>query len=822
MADTLLEIGQETLGIAMNTGAGFSRRDFLATAGAAIGSMAVQHWTALPAGAAPVTTPHGDIAALRRDILRSPVRVALHRARTFTKVFQETEGQPWIVRKSKALRKYLETVPLYLRQFDGIAGSITELPGAMPVMVEIGIAENNIYTGENPKRKGYLKGQVPTDIREYWKNRNLWGLYRTEILGQPPVETADELPSSASYKFISYQGHLSPDYAELMRTGLGGVLHNVQRRMKEQAAADASDFLVAAEHVLVGLTHWITRYSDFLSSEAKQTKNAARSAELKEMARIAGKVATEPPQTFREALQLVWFVHQAIHIEGHGYSNTPDRIDQLLLPFYEADRRAGRIDDDDVIRLVENFTLKMYDNTYWGPEHHLTQGLCLSGSTPDGRSQTNRLSWLFVEGATNLSLPEPLIWIRWHPKIDQSFCDFCLSRLQRSTCFPMIWNDNAIPAGLIELGMEPEDAYNYVAVGCNELAIPGKWHYNPGAHAGYLTAIEAVITSGKGLKGQWRWANVAPPTSQLKTFDQFADAVGAYMRKGIERSYAREMKVLEAQIKWGQTPLTSCFFQGCIKKAQDMSAGITYNNMSCGGIAFANAVDCLAAIREVVYQKHEATLDDVAGACAANFEGKQRLRAKLLAAPKHGNDDARLEDIIPLVERLRDEPMKEICRDPRDGKTFGNSHVVRSGAVLAGMGTLATPDGRLAGTPLASSMAASVGCEQSGPTAVLNSVCQTDTTHSWQCGYQVNIRFHAGMISNNSQRDKLRAMLNVYFMNGGAELQINVVDTAILRAAQKNPEQYRDVVVRVAGFSEFFVNLTPEIQEDVIGRMEHN
>jgi formate C-acetyltransferase len=479
------------------------------------------------------------------------------------------------------------------------------------------------------------------------------------------------------------------------------------------------------------------------------------------------------------------------------------------------------LSDEAAVRLIENFVLKMYDNSYWGPEHHLTQGLCLSGSTPEGQDQTNRLSWLFVEGATNLSLPEPLVWIRWHPTIDQQFFDFCLSRLLRSTCFPLMWNDKAIPDGLVELGVERADAYNYVPVGCNELAVPGQFYFNPCANVDYLQAIEAVLTGGKGHKGQWRWNGVAPPIRELATFDQFAAAVGAYLRKHLERSYDDGMKELKAQMQWGVTPLTSCFFDGCIDRARDMAQGTKYNILSCGGIALANVVDCMAAVREVVYEKKSATLDELAKACAANFEGHERLRARLLAAPKHGNDDPRLDGVIPLVERLRDEPMKAICRDPRDGRPFGNCHVVRSAAVKTGLVTPATPDGRRAGTPLAGSVAASAGYERNGPTAVLNSVCKLNSRKSWQCGYQVNIRFHAGMIANRSQRDKLRAMLNVYFQKGGEELQINVVDSATLRAAQKNPEQYRDLVVRVAGFSEFFVNLTPEMQEDIIARTEH-
>jgi len=792
-----------------------SRRAFLAA-----GSAAVAAWTGRRALGLP-TIPHDDMAALRRDVVDSPVRVALHRARVFTRVFQANEQRPWIVRKGLALAEYFRTVPLYLREHDALAGSISELPGAMPVMVELGIAENNIYTGENPQRQGYLAGQVPAEIRDYWKNRNLWGHLRTEILGQPPVARADDLPRAANYKFISNQGHLSPSYGELLRLGLGSLRAKVQGRLRQEHDPERLAFLTAAEASLAGLAAWIARYADFLASAGRRCRHAGRAAELAQMARVARRVAEAPPETFREALQLIWFAHQAIHIEGHGYSCTPDRVDQLLAPYYEADQRAGRLDESAALRLVENFVLKQYDNSYWGPEHHLTQGLCLGGSTPDGRDQTNRLSRLFVEGATNLALPEPLLWIRWHPAIDQSFFDYCLTRLLRSTCFPMIWNDRAVPAGLMELGVTRDDAFNYVAVGCNELAVPGKCYFNPGANVNYLQAVEAVLTSGRGYRRQWRWRDVAPPIARLDTFDQFAAAVGAYLRRQIEQSYAREMQILQAQMQWGPTPLTSCFFDGCVEQSHDMVRGTRYNILSCGGIALANAVDCLAAVREVVYERHQATLEEVAQACAADFQGSERLRARLQAAPKHGNDDPRLDDLIRLVERLRDEPMKAICRDPRDGRPFGNCHVVRSGAVRQGSVTPATPDGRRAGTPLASSVAAAMGCERTGPTAVLNSVAKLQAAKSWQCGYQANIRFHAGMVADAGQRAKLRAMLNVYFAQGGQQLQINVVDTATLRAAQQHPDQYRDVVVRVAGFSEFFVNLTPDMQEEIIARTEH-
>ena len=779
--------------------------------------LAARRPSAPPAGS---QLPHA-LAALRKDMLDSPVSVGQTRARVFTKVFRANESKPWIVRKAMAMREYFRTVPLYLRPGDRIAGAISEKGGAMPVIVELGIGENPIYTGENPKRKGYLKGQVADDIREYWKNRNMWGLYRTEILGKKAYKTADEVPQALQYKFISNQGHLSPSYAELLEIGLAGVLARVRKHREGETKADCVAFLEAAEQSLLGVSEWVQRYAKRLALLASVCSDPARVKDLEEMSRIAAKVAVAPPSTFREAMQLIWFVHQAIHIEGHGYSCTPDHIDRLLLPYYRADIQAGRLTEDDALHLCENFVLKQFDNTFWGPEHSLTQGLCVGGSTPDGRDLTNELSWVFIQAATNAAVPDPLVWMRWHPKIDQEFFDFCLKQLQRSTCFPMMWSDVAIPAAFMELGVSRADAFDYIPVGCNELAVPGKLYYNPGAHCGYLQAIEAVLTSGKGYRGQWKWHKVAPPAGQLQTFDQFSDAVAAYIRKSMAQGFENNKKVLDAQFRWGKTPLTSCFFDGCISKARDMADGTKYNILSCGGIAFANAVDCLAAVREVVYEKKAATLGEIAVACKANFKGNEKLRAKLQAAPKHGNDEPSLDAIIRRVERMRDEPVKEICRDPRDGSKFGNSHVVRSGAVRGGLNTPATPDGRLAGTPLASSVAASVGCERSGPTAVLNSVCKLNSKDSWQSGYQVNIRFHAGMISDPASRTKLRAMLNAYFAGGGQELQVNVVSTAALRAAQKDPDQYRDLVVRVAGFSEFFVNLTPEIQEDIIARMEH-
>ena len=181
----------------MNEDSNFTRRQFMAVTGTVVGAATLGRFDVRAARAELVTTAHADIAALRQDIVTAPVRVGLHRATVFTKVFQQTEDKPWILRKALAMREYFQTVPLYIRNHDGLAGSISELPGAMPVIVELGIGENNIYTGERSDRRGYLKGQVPDTIRDYWKNRNMWGRYRTEILGLKPYDRADQVPQNS-------------------------------------------------------------------------------------------------------------------------------------------------------------------------------------------------------------------------------------------------------------------------------------------------------------------------------------------------------------------------------------------------------------------------------------------------------------------------------------------------------------------------------------------------------------------------------------------------------------------------------------------------
>ncbi|RMD83333.1 MAG: hypothetical protein D6820_02460, partial [Lentisphaerae bacterium] len=698
-------------------------------------------------------TLSSDIEKLRASILSSPVDVAIHRAQTYTRVFRENPGSSFMINKARALKTYWETVPLYLRDNDRIAGTISERPGAMPVFVEIGMAENAIYTGENPHRRGYLKGKIPADIMEFWHDRNLWGHYRAhlrDVLGRE-----QQWHEVAGYKFISCQGHLSPDFTELMQIGIAGLIQKLERYRQHHLDPRKLEFLQAASLCLEGFRHWIIRYADFLHGLANDSRyDNKRRAELMKMSEDCRHLADNPPVTFSQAIQLGWFAYQAIHIEGHGYSGTPDRIDQWLYPFYLRDREAGRITREEALHYCENWLLKMRDNTVWGVEHNLTQGICLGGSTPDGEDQTNELSWLFIEATEKMALPEPLVWIRWHPNIDRDFFDFCLQNIAGRTCFPLIMSDTAVPAMLMELGVERNDAYNYVAAGCNELAIPGKAYFNPGANCSYLSVLEDILTRGRGYRKNKPEKSHLPPPDSITSFDQFFELFRQELDKQIASSYAFGLHMLVFQMRYAQTPFTSIFFHGCIEEGHDMIEGTRYNIMSCGGTQFANAVDALAVIRQLVFQSQETTLSQLAEACAANWEGYAWLHAKVKQVPKHGNGDPSLYDIVKNLEQARAEAVRRHCRDLRDGTPYGNTHIVRSGAVRGGRASGATPDGRRAGEPFASSVAAANGCEKNGPTAVINSLLMLDPVHAWQSGYNVNLRFQNQLLRDKESRPK--------------------------------------------------------------------
>jgi formate C-acetyltransferase len=378
---------------------------------------------------------------------------------------------------------------------------------------------------------------------------------------------------------------------------------------------------------------------------------------------------------------------------------------------------------------------------------------------------------------------------------------------------PVFLNDEATPHGFMNLGIPAEAAHDYTHVGCGELGIRGKLQDSAlGGSTGHVHALmqtlHAARTSGRTLG------------EQFPEFDDLLSGLAATMRSNAERSAAVARAVGHVHEQFGQIPFTSALMHGCIERARDLTVRAEYNfpSMNLGG-GFSNFVNSVAAIRQVVYEDSACDLDTLFEVLRSNFESYEDLRAALRRAPKFGNDDPRADDLIPVLEGIHARAIAGLA-GPRNGGRFIASGIDGGGHINAGRDLMATPDGRLAGQPLAPGMAAAQGTDRNGLTALLNTVQKLDGSGHWHGGYTLNIRILPDAFRTPDSRAKLIAALKTYFMGGGLNLHLNCVSAEVLRNAQEHPEEYRDLVVRVSGYSDYFTRLSAEFQAEIISRTE--
>ncbi|MEW6358633.1 MAG: pyruvate formate lyase family protein [Planctomycetota bacterium] len=742
------------------------------------------------------------IQKLRDELLAVKDTLCTERAYIFTRTYKENPADAPNVKRAKGIKNALSEMTLYIRPGELIVGNLTSRLGGWALFPEFGIGNNGIIPHERPEVATFVTDHCPKDLMEFWREHSLtahYNAYRATVEGLRPED--------AGWGGGSGVGHIIVDYGMGINTGFDALADRVRKRREEAKStgdAEGAEYLTTMLLCLEGAMTYCERFADLAAREAAACGDPIRKSELSQIAETCRRVARKPARTFREAVQLFWFIHLIMHIEGNGYSMSPGRFDQYMFPFYRKDLDEGRITRDEAKELIENLWIKFVENCVWGVWHNETQSLVLSGTDVTGRDLTNDLSFLCIEATGDVKLYEPLVWVRWHERIDPKFFDLCLQTLATGVSFPLFLSDSVVPQMMMELGAPREDACEYGPIGCNELGITGKMYFKAGCHVGYIGAVLQAMNSGR----------------EFPTFDDLITDIKETFRRQGEWSFARSQTHFRFHQIYGQLPFTSVFMDGCIDRARDMIIRTRYNVTCSGGGGFSNCVDSLAAIRKVVYDDKEATLKEVAAACKANFVGHEELHRKLMSAPKYGNDDDAADDIAARISRLRNEAIAHL-RDPRDGTPLAANHVVRSGFIAAGKNTPATPDGRLAGKPIANSIGAVQGAARRGPTALLKSVQKLDPVRNWRGGYNFNIRLDPKLLRNPEWRKKVADMFATFFAGGGQELQVNAISTATLREAQKNPAEHRGLVVRVAGFSALFVDLHPDIQEEIIARTEH-
>jgi formate C-acetyltransferase len=705
----------------------------------------------------------------RRALLAAPDTICLERARLATEGYQAFAADPVPLKRAKTFAHILDRMTLDLDSNPILAGNLSTRPRAWMLLPEYGFVVPDQLIVEEPHLANMLDGDaIPDELRAFWADRSFgsrgggWG-------------------------------HTALDNERVLAKGLNDVIAEADATRDGDPARDA--YREACAVACRAVVHWAGRYADRAAELAATTTSPARAAALSRVAAACRRVPAEPARDLFEAIQSVTLAHLAMHIEGHVYSNSPGRIDQLFAPYYR--------DDPDATELIAAFLLKLAANAAWG-SHSKTQPNTIGGRDASGNDVCNELTTKTLEACELVHVPDPILFLRWHSGMPAAVQDKAAAMLASGLSFPLLVGDEQTLAGLTGAGIAPEDAADYCIIGCNELGIPGKLPW-------FTMSLPEVGLLGDVLRST-RIASIRDLSGLLDALADRAEVVARERVRANRDDLARQARSVP-------TPFTSALLDGCIARGRDLHEQVAYPHWNFRSSGFTNLINALTAIDQLVFRDRSATLADFRNAIDSDFADAAELRERILAAPKWGTDDDRADRIALDWCARREATLRRVQEDP-DCPPLLMEMVVRSLHHCEGRRRKATADGRLAGQPLADSIGPQVGTANQGPTGILNSVSKLEPRRFWSGGYNLNLTLPFADWSDPSMRQKLVALIDVFLNGGGQELQVACLDPATLRDAREHPERHADLMVRIAGFNAFFVRMSRDEQDEVIQRAE--
>lgn len=628
-------------------------------------------------------------------------------------------------------------------------------------------------------------------------------------------------------------GHLIPNYPKALRIGWKGLAAEAAEMLARPDLTPAQrDMARAISIAATAVRLLMDRYAEEAERQAALGGDAERRAELLEIARICRKVPWLPPETFPEALQALWTTHMlAMAAESYpGPGLSPGRVDQYLLPYFQADLAAGRLTPAQAREWLECWWIKhnyAYDFQGWvgtnqGINSSFGQLITLAGLDPEGSDATNDLTYLMLEVIEQLNLLEPKPNVRLHARSPERLLRRVVDMLAAAQGSPFLLNfDEASIAGLRWQGLPEEMLWDYAPVGCLENTLVGCDRSGTvDVNLNLAKAVELALHDGRDLaSGKPLGPRTGDPAS-FTSFDQLLEAFKAQLKHLIDWIVRVNDLADAGRARWEPVPYLSALVDGCLESGRDSNAGgARFNFLTVEGIALATAVDSLAALRHLVFETGQVAMPDLLQALRDNFEGHESLRQTLLhKAPKYGNDDPQVDDLARAVSRFWTEEV--FRRTSPTGKRYRGGYLSWNYWVAYAPTTAATPDGRRRGQYLSNAVCPVNGADRQGPTAVIKSVGRLGLETAPN-GASHTMSFSPSLLRSPEARDKLVALLQAYARVGGTCLQINAIDPATLRAAQRQPEAYRNLLVRITGYNAYFVNLGKEIQDEIIARESH-
>lgn len=599
-------------------------------------------------------------------------------------------------------------------------------------------------------------------------------------------------------------GHCQLDLSRLLGLGIDGLHEEIDSRL---ASSDTQkrEVYQSFRLALEGLQTMVLHAAE-TAEQAREGAGSTRVAELEEMAAACLRVAHHPPATFREALQLTYLAILGCQVADRAWLVSPGHLDRVLGAYYQADLDAGRTTPEAALELVEALYLLLNENIPDG----LAVSVMVGGQDEQGRDQTNSLSYLCLEALRRTRLIYPTVGICWHPITPADLTALAIDLVARGCPNPAFFGDETIQRGLQMYGVPPEESWEYVNSTCVEITPVGSsnvWVASP-----YFSTCGILVDE---IAGQSQTGQVA------QTYEAFMERYRARLAGQIAEAVARENESRRARKAYGGKPLQSLFTRDCLERGIDIdSGGARYNWVECSFVGLANLADSLHVLREEVFERKNLTLTQMYEVLQANFVGYERERQRFLNAyPKYGNGCAGVDTLVGEVVNFARSECALYRMEP-DGSPFIPGAFCWVMHERLGRECGATPDGRRAGFPFADGCGPAQGRDQAGPTTAVRSVTSWDAAPLIG-GAAFNMKFSASLFSTPETLQRLEELVTIFLRRGGFETQINVVDAAVLRAAQADPESYRDLVVRIGGYTDYFTRLTPEMQAEVLMRTEY-
>lgn len=755
---------------------------------------------------------------LKDALFASPREISLERALLYTASHQQTEGEPVIIRRAKATAYILDHVKIAIRDEELIAGNRTVKPRAgimSPEMDPYWLLKELDQFATRPQDRFEISDEDKQTYRDvlypYWENRSMKDFINSQMTDE--VKTAVGTQIFSINQTDKGQGHIIIDYPRLLNNGLGVLVEE----LREHCARDPHNTFYAAALILLEASQrHILRYAA-LAEELARVSDVPRREELLTIADISRHNAQQKPQTFWQACQLFWYMNIILQYESNASSLSIGRFDQYMLPFYLASLSQG--DEPAFLKeILESLWVKCNDvvllrstsSARYFAGFPTGYTALLGGLTESGRSAVNVLSFLCLDAYQSVQLPQPNLGVRVNELIDRPFLLKTAETIRLGTGIPQIFNDEVVVPAFLNRGVSLEDARDYAVVGCVELSIPGKTYgLHDIAMFNLLKVMEIAMHENEGNAG----------LSYEGLLENIRAKINHYIALMVEGSNICDI----GHRDWAPVPLLSSFISDCLASGKDITdGGARYNFSGVQGIGIANLSDSLHALKGLVFEQQRLSFDELLAVLKANFatpEG-EKVRARLINRfEKYGND---IDDVDNISAELLRHYCKEVekYRNPRGGQFTPGSYTV-SAHVPLGAVVGATPDGRFAGEQLADGgLSPMLGQDMQGPTAVLKSVSKLDN-YLLSNGTLLNVKFTPATLEGDTGLQKLADFLRAFTQLKLQHIQFNVVNAETLREAQRRPQDFAGLVVRVAGYSAFFVELSKEIQNDIIRRTAH-